>query len=89
MDILRDAVSSLRSPASRDRTQAPTVAGQVPAGQRPDTDDLADDVRTLASAHAAAAAAGSVDASLATSTAHFAARFLAALETGLIGRRAR
>jgi 2,3,4,5-tetrahydropyridine-2-carboxylate N-succinyltransferase len=63
-------------------TQASTVAGQVPAGQRPDADDLADDVRTLASAHAAAG--GTVDAALATTTAHFAARFLAALETGLI-----
>jgi 2,3,4,5-tetrahydropyridine-2-carboxylate N-succinyltransferase len=63
-------------------TEAATGAGQAPAGQRPDADDLADDVRTLASRHTAAA--GSVDTELATTTARFAARFLAALETGLI-----
>jgi 2,3,4,5-tetrahydropyridine-2-carboxylate N-succinyltransferase len=58
-----------------------THAGEAPAGQQPDAEELEHEVATLSGRYAAIAGAPA-DAALAEDTAPFAARFLAALEAG-------
>ena len=58
-----------------------TAAGEAPAGPRPDTAALQEDVAALIARYGALAGAPA-DASLADDTARFAASFLAALEAG-------